>query len=77
MENLVIENINSRIYEIRGEKVMIDNDLAKLYQVETRRLMEQVKRNTDRFPNDFMFQFTKEEFEILKSQNATSSWGRY
>ncbi len=65
----------SKIYVIRGQKVMIDQDLAELYEVETRRLNEQVKRNKDRFPDDFMFQLTKEEFDNLKSQNATSSWG--
>jgi hypothetical protein len=54
---------------------MLDEDLGQLYQVETRRLNEQVKRNVDRFPEDFMFQLTMEEFENLKSQNATSSWG--
>lgn len=54
---------------------MIDKDLAELYQVETRRLNEAVKRNIKRFPSDFMFQLTKEEFEILKSQFAISSWG--
>lgn len=54
---------------------MLDNDLAELYQVETRRLNEQVKRNISRFPDDFMFQLTTEECENLKSQNATSSWG--
>jgi hypothetical protein len=69
------EVIMSKIYFIRGQKVMIDNDLALLYGVETRRLNEQVKRNIARFPEDFMFQLVKEEFEILKSQFATSSWG--
>ncbi len=54
---------------------MLDDDLAELYQVETRRLNEQVKRNMDRFPEDFMFQLTEMEWENLKSQNATSSWG--
>jgi hypothetical protein len=54
---------------------MLDEDLAELYDVETRRLNEQVKRNKARFPMDFMFQLTKEEFENLKSQFATSSWG--
>lgn len=54
---------------------MIDKDLAELYQVETRRLNEAVKRNIKRFPSDFMFQLTREEFEILKSQFAISSWG--
>ena len=65
----------SKIYTIRGQKVMLDSDLAELYQVETRRLNEQVKRNIVRFPEDFMFELTEKEWEILKSQNATSSWG--
>lgn len=60
---------------IRGQQVMLDNDLATLYSVETRRLNEQVKRNIERFPDDFMFQLTKEELDNLMSQNATSSWG--
>ena len=60
---------------IRGQQVIIDRDLALLYGVETKRLNEQVKRNIERFPEDFMFQLSKEEAEILKSQNATSSWG--
>ena len=62
---------------IRGENVILDSDLAKLYGVETRRLNEQVRRNIDKFPEDFMFQLTKEEFANLKSQIATSSsgWG--
>jgi len=63
------------IVTIRGEKVIIDSDLAALYGVETRRLNEQVRRNKDKFPDDFMFQLTKEEFDILKSQIATSSFG--
>jgi len=65
------------IIVIRGENVILDSDLAKLYDVETRRLNEQVRRNIEKFPNDFMFQLTKEEFENLKSQIATSSsgWG--
>ena len=67
--------IMSKIYLIRDQKVMLDADLAELYEVETRRLNEQVKRNIERFPDDFMFQLTKEEFEHLKSQIATSSWG--
>lgn len=70
-DNLVI----SKIYLVRGLKVMLDEDLAEMYGVQTKRLNEQVKRNIDRFPEDFMFTLTKEEFEILKSQNATSSWG--
>lgn len=64
-----------KIHVIRGQKVMLDEDLAELYEVQTKRLNEQVKRNKDRFPIDFMFQLTKDEFKNLKSQNATSSWG--
>jgi hypothetical protein len=63
------------IYEIRGCQVMLDADLAKIYQVETHRLNEAVKRNIDRFPPEFMFQLTKTEYENLMSQFATSSWG--
>ncbi|MBR5689458.1 MAG: ORF6N domain-containing protein [Prevotella sp.] len=70
-----LDNIRNKIYEVRGQKVMLDRDLAALYGVETRRLNEQVKRNIERFPEDFMFQLTKGEWEILKSQIATSSWG--
>ena len=69
------ETVMNKIYVIRGQKVMLDKDLAELYQVETRRLNELVKRNIDRFPYDFMFQLKKEEFQNLMSQNATSSWG--
>ena len=70
-----IERIVDKIYLIRGEKVMLDSDLATLYLVPTKRLNEQVKRNIHRFPFDFMFQLSAEEFEYLKSQIATSSWG--
>lgn len=73
MELTVI--IQSKIYEIRGQQVMIDKDLAGLYQVEVKRLNESVKRNLKRFPEDFMFQLTAEEWQNLKSQFATSSWG--
>src|ERR1700743_1649497 len=69
------ETIVTKIYHLRGQKVMLDEDLAELYQVPTGRLNEQVKRNIDRFPVDFMFQLTEDEFKNLKSQNATSSWG--
>ncbi len=69
------EIITSKIYLIRGQKVMLDSDLAELYQVETRRLNEQIKRNAGRFPEDFMFRLTSEEWKNLKSQFATSSWG--
>lgn len=67
------EKILNKIYYIRGHKVMLDQDLAGLYDVPTKRLNEQVKRNIDRFPADFMFQLTEEEFENLRSQIATSS----
>lgn len=75
--NIQLDQIQNMIFVIRGQKVMLDSDLAKLYGVETRRLNEQVRRNIDRFPSDFMFKLTKTEFEILKSQFATSSsdWG--
>ena len=69
------EVIMDKIYLIRGQKVMLDHDLAALYEVETRRLNEQVKRNPERFPEDFMFQLTHDEIENLKSQFATSRWG--
>jgi len=69
------EVIERKIYLIRGKKVMLDRDLAKLYGVPTRRLKEQVKRNMKRFPEDFMFELTMEELEILRSQIATSRWG--
>lgn len=75
MQVLTEEKIINKIYVIRGKKVMIDRDLAELYGVETRRLNEQVKRNIKRFPEDFMFQLTQLEFDNLKSQIATSSWG--
>lgn len=67
--------IATKILFLRDEKVLLDADLALLYGVETRRLKEAVKRNIDRFPADFMFQLTKEEWQILRSQFATSSWG--
>lgn len=72
---LPAERIERLIYLIRSKKVMLDMDLADLYEVETGRLNEQVKRNKDRFPEDFMFQLTKDEFNNLKSQFAISSWG--
>ena len=74
MEALVIQGeISSKILTLRGQQVILDRDLAELYKVETRRLNEQVKRNLDRFPDDFMFQLSKKEYENLKSQFATSS----
>lgn len=69
------EVISDKIYYIRNTKVMLDRDLAILYGVETKRINEQIKRNKMRFPEHFMFQLTAEEYENLKSQFATSSWG--
>ncbi|MDP3794687.1 MAG: ORF6N domain-containing protein [bacterium] len=71
-----VEGIQRRIYLIRNEKVMLDSDLAELYGVPTRRLNEQVRRNSSRFPRDFMFQLTTEETTALRSQIATSKTGR-
>jgi len=75
--NLIVseEHIKNAIYNIRDKQVMLDSDLAKLYEVSTSRLNEQVKRNIERFPEDFMFRLTEDEWANLKSQNATSSWG--
>ena len=74
MNELISQSdIQSKIYEVRGMKVMLDRDLAALYQVETKRLNEQVKRNKNRFPSDFMFQLSSDEFEDWKSQFATSN----
>lgn len=67
-----LQKIQSKIYEIRNQKVMIDSDLAELYEVETKVLNQSVKRNLGRFPIDFMFQLTKDEWETLKSQFVTS-----
>jgi hypothetical protein len=76
MKKEIIEaDYNSLIYEIRGFKVMLDSDLANLYGVETKRLKESVRRNIDRFPEDFMFELTNEDVRILRSQIASSSWG--
>ena len=70
------EAIKSIIYEIRGQKVMLDFDLAKIYGYETKKFNQQVKRNSDKFPNDLMFQLTDFELNIiLRSQNVTSRWG--
>jgi len=70
-----LEHIQRKIYEIRGFKVILDFDLAYMYEVETKVLNQSVKRNIKRFPSDFMFQLTNEEFRNLKSQFVTSSWG--
>lgn len=70
-----LQIIQNKIYEIRGQKVMLDRDLAEMYGVETRALNQAVKRNAERFPEDFMFQLTIHEWNDLKSQIVTSSWG--
>lgn len=70
---MLIKNIQSKIYEIRNQKVMLDFDLAQLYEVETKVLNQAVKRNADRFPDDFMFQLTEKEFESNRSQFVTGS----
>ena len=69
------ERVVRQIFLIRGQKVMLDADLAELYQVPTKRMNEQVRRNLARFPEDFMFQLNAQETENLRSQFATSSWG--
>ena len=70
-----VERIAAQIYVIRGQSVMLDDDLAELYGVPTKVLNQAVTRNSKRFPEDFMFQLSKEEFEHLRSQIVTSSWG--
>ena len=70
--NIALQKIARLIHEIRGERVILDADLAAIYGVTTKRLNEQVKRNADRFPDDFAFQVTKEETANLTSQNTTS-----
>jgi len=72
---LTPQALAGRILVIRGQRVMLDSDLAELYEVETKRFNEQVKRNVSRFPSDFMFRLTSEEVQNLRSQFATSSWG--
>lgn len=69
------EIVEKKIYYIRSKKVMLDSDLAKLYEVPTKALLQAVKRNLPRFPKDFMFQLNSEEASILRSQIVTSSWG--
>jgi len=72
---LTEEAVVSKIYIIRGMKVMIDRDLSLLYGIETKVLKQSVKRNLERFPEDFMFLLTKDEMKNLRSQIVTSSWG--
>lgn len=74
-EILSTQLVESIIHNIRGKKVIMDTDLAALYQVTTKRLNEQIKRNIDRFPSDFLFKLTQEECDILRSQIATSRHG--
>jgi hypothetical protein len=71
-----LEHIKNSILEIRGHKVMLDMDLAKLYDVETKALKQAVRRNSNRFPEDFMFQLTKEEWVVLRSQSVTFEGGK-
>lgn len=73
MNNII--PIQHKIFEIRGQKVMLDFDLAHLYEIETKVLKQSIKRNLNRFPSDFMFELTREEFTNLRSQIVTSSWG--
>ena len=68
-------NIAEKIYFIRGEKVILDFDLASLYNIESKRLKAAVRRNIKRFPDDFMFELSKNEYENLRTQFASSSWG--
>ena len=70
-----LEQVKKSILEIRGKKVILDLELAKMYQTETKRLKESVRRNIRRFPPDFMFELTAEEWGNLRSQISTSSWG--
>jgi hypothetical protein len=72
-KDLIKKTDDSLIYIIRGQKVMLDEDLARIYGVTTKRLNEQVKRNLDRFPKDFMFQLTEKEYELLRAQFANSN----
>ncbi len=76
LQALVLEQkILNRIYVVRGEKIMLDRDLAEIYGVETKVFNQSVKRNTERFPKDFMFTLSEKEWENLRSQFVTSSWG--
>ncbi|MDD5197161.1 MAG: ORF6N domain-containing protein [Candidatus Omnitrophica bacterium] len=76
MPNIIsVGIISAKIFEIRGKKVMLDSDLARLYDVQTKVLIQAVKRNADRFPDDFMYQLTWQEFMDLRSQIVTSSLG--
>ena len=72
-DNLALQKIAPLIHEIRGERVILDSDLARIYGVTTKRLNEQVKRNADRFPEDFAFRLSESEYDSLRSQFVTSS----
>jgi hypothetical protein len=71
----LVAGIESKIYSIRGQRVMLSQDLAELYGIETKVLLQAVRRNLERFPEDFHFSLTNQEFTILRSQTVTSSWG--
>jgi len=71
-----LQLIQTKIYELRGQKVMLDFDLAELYETETKRLKEAVRRNITRFPSDFMFEISREEYHSLRTQNASLENGR-
>ncbi|HBI43969.1 MAG TPA: hypothetical protein DDY78_14125 [Planctomycetales bacterium] len=73
---ILVDQIEPLILDLRGQKVLLDTDLANLYGVTVKRLNEQLRRNRERFPEDFLFQLTKEEAESLRSQNATLKAGR-
>ena len=73
LEKVMISSVHNAIYNIRGQQVMLDFDLARIYGYEVKALNQQVKRNSGRFPDDFMFQLTSEEIETVKSQVVTSS----
>jgi hypothetical protein len=76
MEKPIITAFENRIFTIRGKQVMLDSDLSILFDVQVKRINEQVSRNLNRFPNEFAFQLTQEEWQPLKSQNATSIPGK-
>jgi hypothetical protein len=75
MSQALVQRIQLRIFSLRGHQVMLSTHLAELYEVEPKHLVQAVKRNHGRFPGDFMFQLTKDEFANLKSQFVTSRWG--
>lgn len=75
-DNILVESIKKNIFEIRGQKVMLDRDLAEMYEVDVSQLKRQVRRNIDRFPQDFMFELTPEEVSSLRCQNGILKTGR-